>query len=213
MPYIAAVLIAVLSLVTAPTAPARVAPAASVAQAQDAIDGFGPWKFGMSREEVAAFEEFGPFEPVQSTGGLETYNADFDGRPTNVSFVFDEAGLQLVQIWAYEGPDFEEAAAGLHRVYEHIIANFGEMMMAGGKLEAGLDVDALIERIPEPFHGDVTPLTLEDIQARGGSMQVSRPIVLRLEPVWQPQGGRILATLRRSEDIGSFWVFLFYIRP
>jgi len=184
-----------------------------LAQAQEAIEGYGPWTFGMSREEVASFEEFGPFEPVQATGGLETYNADFEGEPANVSFVFDEQGLQFVQIWAYEGPDFEDAAAGLHRVYEHIIDNFGEMMLGGTKLEAGLTVEELTARIPEYFHGDLEPLTAEEIQRRGGKVSVRQPSVFRIEPIWQPEGGRILVTFRRSEDVGGFWVFLFYARP
>lgn len=69
------------------------------------VQGYGPWKFGMKPAEVEAVKEFGPYSPVQSTGGLETMNGEFLGQKTPVSFIFRPAGLHHIQIWGVLGPD------------------------------------------------------------------------------------------------------------
>ncbi len=38
-----------------------------------------PWRLGMSRAEVTGFSQFGPYDAVPVTGGLETRNAVVNG--------------------------------------------------------------------------------------------------------------------------------------
>lgn len=80
----------------------------------------GPWKLGMSRQEVQAVKEYGPYRPVSVTGGIETPTGIFDGEKRNVAFVFDANGaVNKIQIWAYEGQSEADALANWYRVYRY----------------------------------------------------------------------------------------------
>jgi hypothetical protein len=87
--------------------------------------GYGPWRFGMSRDEVVAVDDYGPYTPVQATGGLETQNGLFDGRKTMMSFVFGRNGLSKIQVWAYQGNDEKPAVAAFARVYRYLKRTHG----------------------------------------------------------------------------------------
>jgi hypothetical protein len=89
------------------------------------VEGYGPWRFGMKHDEVLAVEAHGPYTPVHSTGGLETKNGPFRGETRNISFAFTTAGLWYIQIWAYQGTDYEHAVKELHGVYRYLIETFG----------------------------------------------------------------------------------------
>ena len=80
------------------------------------VNGFGPWRFGMSQEDVLAESDYGPYRPVEATGGLETFNGQWDGDEANISFVFQDEGLDRIQIWAYEGESRDEALKAWWRV-------------------------------------------------------------------------------------------------
>jgi hypothetical protein len=41
--------------------------------------GLPPWQFGMTKEQVASFEQFGPYKSFKN-GDLETYNGIYRGR-------------------------------------------------------------------------------------------------------------------------------------
>jgi len=45
--------------------------------------GLPPWKFGMTKAEVASYKEFGPYKKF-SNGDLETFNGRFHGRKENI---------------------------------------------------------------------------------------------------------------------------------
>lgn len=80
----------------------------------------GPWKLGMTREEVQAVKEHAPYRPVRVTGGIETPNGIFDGEKRNVAFVFDANGrVNKIQVWAYEGRSEAEALSAWVRVYKY----------------------------------------------------------------------------------------------
>src|SRR4051794_38200637 len=80
----------------------------------------GPWKLGMTRAEVIAVKENGPYKRVGITGGIETANGIFDGDRRNVAFVFDENDrVNKIQIWAYEGQSEKEALKNWYRVYQN----------------------------------------------------------------------------------------------
>ncbi|MEO8127860.1 MAG: hypothetical protein ABI822_12250 [Bryobacteraceae bacterium] len=63
-----------------------------VTLAQQDSRALGPWKLGMTRDEVKAVKDNGPYKPVRLTGGIETANGIFDGERRNVAFVFGENG-------------------------------------------------------------------------------------------------------------------------
>ncbi len=77
----------------------------------------GPWRLGMSKEKICSFKEFGPYYPVRITGGAETFNAFFDGKNRNISFVFDDSGLKLIQVWYYEGDDSNKSLDGMMEIF------------------------------------------------------------------------------------------------
>jgi hypothetical protein len=80
----------------------------------------GPWKLGMSREEVQAVKKHEPYRPVRLTGGIETPNGIFDGEKRNVAFVFDSNGaVNKIQVWVYEGRSEAEALASWYHVYKY----------------------------------------------------------------------------------------------
>lgn len=98
--------------------------------------GYGPWRLGMSKTEVRGIAEFAPYKDVAFTGGLETQNGVFEGRKTNVSFVFGERGLQKIQIWAYEGESLDAAIDSWYRVRQYLSQRHGVVEMRGLKVAA-----------------------------------------------------------------------------
>jgi len=87
-----------------------------VEKTQGDVDGYGPWKFGMSRKAVTSIDKFGPYKSVAVTKGVETYNAQWDGKKANLSFIFKDGKLNKIQIWAYEGKDQTAALNAWWRV-------------------------------------------------------------------------------------------------
>jgi ketosteroid isomerase-like protein len=78
--------------------------------------GVGPYRFGMSREEVSRVAECQPYTAVRVTGGLECPHYSFEGHDMNVSFLFGNSGLNRVQLWYYEGDSSQEAREAVGRV-------------------------------------------------------------------------------------------------
>ncbi len=87
--------------------------------------GYGSWRLGMSKASVRSVVEFAPYKEVPSTGGLETPNGVFEGRKTNISFVFGAGGLQIIQIWAYEGQSLDAAVDVWYRVRQYLSRLYG----------------------------------------------------------------------------------------
>jgi ketosteroid isomerase-like protein len=61
--------------------------------------GVGDYRFGMTKPQVRQIPACEPYLDVPSTGGLECPNFTFESRKMNVSFVFANNGLRLVQLW------------------------------------------------------------------------------------------------------------------
>lgn len=183
----------------------------SAAARAEEVQGYGPWKLGMTPAEVEAVTQFGPYAKVQSTGGLETANGDFGGQKTHISFVFRPAGLYHIQLWLYQGESYEEALAAIHRVYRHLGSTFGPLNDPGGSLAADLTPLQLSARIGPEFSSAKESL-LPRLHA-GGTVQVST-ITYRIAPVALPTQGRdVHADLIRSPELGLYYVFLYYRAP
>lgn len=182
----------------------------ATAQDGEAVDGYGPWKFGMRHFQVARFQELGPYIPVEDTGGLETHNGSFAGEPAEISFVFGDYGLDAVRIVVYEGDDVEAMVAALHRVYTHLSERYGDVAMDGGQLGTGLSAAQVAARIPDEYTLPLTSGSPEGESPRDNARARAQRIVV--EPVQQPAGARISAHVDRRPRLGTTNVTLIYSR-
>ena len=110
--------------------------------------GLPPWQFGMTKEQVASFKQFGPYKNF-SGGDLETYNREYHGKKENVQFYF--VNDKLVKIGVYLGeqldqhkalPVVKRAAAILENDYGRLESPEITVPPSGGKFDA--DVFAAI---------------------------------------------------------------------
>jgi hypothetical protein len=108
-----------------PAAPSLPTPSSNTEPSLPHRVGWGPWKLGMSRAEVTAQAEFGPYSEVRVTGGVETSHGRWGGKPVTVSFVFGPVGLRTIQLWAYEGQSRDDAIAAFFKVHEYLKATVG----------------------------------------------------------------------------------------
>ncbi|MGH9437975.1 MAG: hypothetical protein ACRD22_08775 [Terriglobia bacterium] len=100
------------------------------ANASGAPFNVGPWRLGMVPAKVQSFGKFGPYTPIEPTGGLETVNASFQGQKTKVSFAFDASGLKTIKIWKYQGASSTAAQAAVIDLFHLFSAKYG-----GAKVE------------------------------------------------------------------------------
>ncbi len=183
----------------------------AVAAGQE-IDGYGPWRFGMSKADVQAVAEFGPYTPVASTEGLETKQGPFKGEARNVSFIFGLGGLSQIQIWVYEGRSYDEAVQQFHRAYEHLYENFGPVHQDGNPWPADLTAEIFSSRIPPEYRPTSSPEKfLEELQSKG-SVQVET-LKLHLHPQKPVKGADVHVSFLHSPRLGFYWVFLYYKIP
>ncbi len=79
--------------------------------AHEAFAGCGamPWTFGMTKEQVVAITECGPYKSFKN-GDLETYKGVFNGKEENFQFFFDDEKLRRIGVYLYEGPDPDAGA-------------------------------------------------------------------------------------------------------
>ena len=158
--------------------------------------GYGPWRLGMSKAAVRGIAEFAPYNDVPSTGGLEAPSAVFEGRRTNISFVFGEKGLQKIQIWAYEGQSRDSAIDSWYRVRQYLSRTHGAVEMPG--LPIGADASR------EDFVAVVNKALDAQPPSRVARMQMA--------PVTMPQGMSVFSSLFRQPQHGYF-VFLYFQEP
>jgi hypothetical protein len=185
---------------------------ASIAAAQG-VDGYGPWRFGMSKAEVQAVEKFGPYTPVGATDGLETGNGPFMGETRNVSFIFGLGGLSQIQIWVYEGQSYDDAVKAFYRAYHHLVENFGPVHQDGNPWPADLTAEAFAERIPQEYRqaSSMPEAFADELKAKGAArLDVSK---LHLHPQKPVSGAEVYGSLLHSRQLGTYWVFLYYKVP
>jgi hypothetical protein len=168
----------------------------------------GPWRLGMTREQVAAFADYGPYAPVAVTGGLETANGPFPAKRTNTSFVFDDAGLQYVQVWRYEGKDAQAAQAAVLDLYRLFAARFGGATVGNVRVEGreGIDEQALTVLLGRVL-GTAQQLT-GDWRKQG----MDAMLMFDMAPRAQPSDSRLHSQWGYSSRFDTFYVFLYQDR-
>lgn len=165
----------------------------------------------MTREEVLALPGTGPYSPVPSTGGLETSNAEFQGKKVTASFVFGSEGLRHIQIWAYEGSDYRSALMAFHEAYSYLSAGFGLLHSEGAQIPAGLALQELDQLVPEDFRTGTTKSELGELQQKG-SIQ-AQIYKFHLHPQKPATGADVYASLIHSPQVGLYWVFVYFKAP
>lgn len=86
--------------------------------------GIGPWRLGMSKEQVLSFVDQGPYADTAS-GGSEAAGAKFRDQKVGASFVFASTGLSSIQVKVYEGSDWQKAVTAVLGVFDHFKASWG----------------------------------------------------------------------------------------
>lgn len=90
----------------------------------------GPWRFGMSKEEVQSFKALGPYQRF-ANGDLETHNGIFEGQKENFQFFFDDTGLRRTGVYLYEGTDLDVATKKWQYAHDVLAKRYGEIEMPG----------------------------------------------------------------------------------
>ena len=122
--------------------------------------GLPPWEFGMSKSQVASFEEFSPYKSF-SNGDLETYNGRFNSRKTNVQFFFQGDHLRRIGVFLYEGTDPKGGIPAWRSAYETLQKDYGKVSMPDiqalpGSTPANADVLAIAAAANADILGETT---------------------------------------------------------
>jgi hypothetical protein len=170
--------------------------------------GLGPWRLGMAKELVIAQKDFGPYTDVRVTGGVETGNARFAGHPVNTSFVFDDAGLEFLQVWNYEGEEWRKAQSAALEVFDYFSENFGGATIPGVEVNGGSTIDrgslaVVLERVLS---------TAEGLEAKAKKDKNTLTITFDMSPLKQPVESRLHCQWVYFGRANTFYVFLFQDR-
>ena len=98
--------------------------------------GIPPWKFGMTKAEVAGCKEFGPYKEF-SNGDMETFNGRFHGHRENIQFFFHGGRLSRIGVYLCEGTDAKKAVAVFERAYRLLQQDYGKIEVPEMKVRDG----------------------------------------------------------------------------
>lgn len=165
----------------------------------------GPWRLGMSQDQVTSFSQYGPYVPVRVTGGVETFHGVFEGEEQNVSFVFDEKGLYYIQVFHYEGKDYSAARESVLQLFDLFESRFGGAEVAAVTVSApgGLNREAM-----EAVLGRVLGTAEEMGRTFWEEQHATMVIQFNMRPSRQPPGSRLTARWGYSSQINNFVVLL-----
>ncbi|HEX4638257.1 MAG TPA: hypothetical protein VH170_02100 [Chthoniobacterales bacterium] len=98
--------------------------------------GLPPWQFGMTKEQVASFKQFGPYKSF-SNGDLETFNGVYLGQKRNVQFYFQNNRLVKIMAGLGESSDRDKAIATFKTAYRLLEKNYGKVVIPEEHRAAG----------------------------------------------------------------------------
>jgi hypothetical protein len=183
--------------------------ATSVSALAEEDIGLGPWRLGMTKDLVVAQKDFGPYTEVRVTGGVETGNARFAGHPVNTSFVFNDAGLEFLQVWNYEGEEWRKAQSAALEVFDYFSEKFGGATIPGVEVNGGSTIDrsslaVVLERVLS---------TAEGLESKAQKDENTLTITFDMIPLKQPAASRLHCQWVYVGRANTFYVFLFQDRP
>jgi hypothetical protein len=147
--------------------------------------GIPPWKFGMSKAEVASFKEFGPYKTF-SNGDLETFNGRFHGQKENIQFFFQGGSLRRIGVYLGEGTDPKKAVATFQRAYELLQQDYGKIEVPEMKVSGAGTPPPTVIAVGALANADVTGKT-------------------QMAPVRQPKNIFVFASVYRYYVRGAKW--------
>ena len=154
--------------------------------------GLPPWQFGMTKEQVKSFNQFGPYKSFKN-GDVETYNAIYRGHKENVQFYFENNRLVRTGVYLYEGEDKQKAAAMFTRVYRLLEKDYGRI---------------LIPEIHVAKGSEAVNAEILGIAAIGNSVVTGRT---EMAPAKQPRDVRVFARVMHPiAQPGDFAVAVFF---
>ncbi len=167
--------------------------------------GLGPWRIGMSKEQVVAFTDLGPYENVAATGGVATEKARFSGHKVKASFVFGDAGLDSIQVISYEGKEWSRAKDVAMEVFDHFAAKYG-----GANVKdisdniSHKELDTILER---------TLSTAEEMNKRYSKNGSGMTMTFDMVPLRQPAESRLHCQWVYVGKTNTYYVYLYQDRP
>ena len=152
--------------------------------------GLPAWQFGMSKSQVISFKELGPYKSF-SNGDLETNNARFHGRKSNVQFFFQGDRLVRIGVYLYEGTDPKGGIPAWRSAYEALQNDYGKVEMPDIHVSAKRErVNADVLAIAAAENADVTGKT-------------------EMAPAKQPPDKRVFASFRSAVVQGRKWYYVY----
>ncbi len=153
----------------------------------------------MSRQQVSAVRQHGPYTYVRVTGGLETRNGFWAQHKKHTSFVFKGDSLWRVQLWMYRGRDLDTALKQWVDLYRHMSATYGPVSFPEIKTTGDYDAE-LVERL---FRSTLEPLATA---TRGQS--ATAVVKFHMTPKTSPTAKRVSAMLAYHSKFGYYVMFM-----
>jgi len=86
--------------------------------------GLGPWRFEMTRDQVKAQKEFGPYYDFKNAD-IGTQNGFLGMSRYPVSFYFENDKLVRIRVQLHMGPGFDSARKAWEVAFRHLESTFG----------------------------------------------------------------------------------------
>jgi hypothetical protein len=173
----------------------------------------GPWRLGMSKNEVTAFARYQPYASIAAKHGVETANGTFLGEARRIAFMFDDDGLAYIQAWEYEGDDFEAAGNGVLRIFDVFEKQFGGATIDGVDLKEGNQATKLDRAVLKLLIAQTLGTAEERGDAAKRDQGASMTMVFDMRPAQQPDGSRLDAQWGYTSRDRTYFVCLYQDRP
>lgn len=169
----------------------------------------GPWQLGMTRDQVKAETEFGPYVPVTVTGGLETVKSPLKRGKTHVSFVFHDDQLDYIQVWYYIGPSARKAKKALLELSDEFIALSGGVSAPFANEGDSLTHEQWKEVLERTI--GTAPDVAKHLAKEG--QPVPTTFLFDMVPAKQPDNGKLTVQFGYLTPADTYFVFLFQDHP
>jgi len=173
----------------------------------------GPWRLGMSKDQVMAFARYQPYATVAAKHGLETPNGTFLGETRRLTFLFDDGGLSYIQVAEYEGDDFEAAGDGALRIFDYFEKNLGGATIDGVDLKEGNAVTRLDHSVLKLLIAQTLGTAEERAEQIQRDQGAAMTMVFDMRPVQQPDGSSLHSQWGYTSRNKTYFAYLFQDRP